>query len=141
MKSFAPSLFSLAFSVMILTGCASTGQFNSVNLTNVDLSDNNFQLIAMNVSGEASAGYLLGFSAAMGSEMQTFAFFRIKGDGLLYKAALEDLWGNFERQYGNVEGRSLALVNVRYDSDALNVLGLYTRPKISLRADVVEFVE
>ena len=125
----------------ILTGCASTGLFNSVHLTNVELSEGNFRIIATNVHGEASAEYLFGMSAAAGSEMHTFAFIRVKGDGLLYKAALEGLWRNFERQYGSIEGRRLALVNVRYDADALNVFGLYTRPKISIRADVIEFIE
>ena len=73
--------------------------------------------------------------------MKTFALIRVEGEGLLVKAALEDFWGNFEKQYGDVEGRNLAIVNVRYDSDALNVLLLYTKPKISIRADVVEFVD
>lgn len=138
MKNFATRLLVLAFTVM-LTGCLSSGVFNSVNLTNIELSKGNFRLIATNVHGEASAGYLLGFSGAGGSEMRTFAFIRVRGDGLLYKAALENLWRNFERQYGSIEGRRLGLVNVRYDSDALNVLFLYTRPKISIRADVIEF--
>ena len=36
--------------------------------------------------------------------------------------------------------RTLALVNIRFDSDALNLL-VYTRPRISVRADVVEFID
>ncbi len=141
MKRFVMYLFCYSLSVMTLTGCVTTGVFNSTNLTNVQLSESNFNIIAKNVSGEASAGYLIGFSAAFGSDMKTFALIRVEGEGLLFKAALEDFWGNFEKQYGAVEGRHLAMVNVRYDSDALNVLLLYTKPKISIRADVVEFVE
>ena len=141
MKRLALHGFALSLMVTTLTSCASTGRFNSVNLTNVELSGRNFHIIATNVSGEASAGYLLGFSMAGGSEMQTLALLRIKGDGLLYKEALEELWLNFEQEHGSAKGRALALVNVRYDSDALNVLGLYTKPQISIRADVIEFEE
>ncbi len=124
-----------------LVGCASTGRFSSTNLTNVELSESNFRVIATNVYGEASADYLLGFSFAQGGETQTIALIPLGGDRLLYKVALENLWRNFEQTHGNIEGRSLALVNVRFDSDALNVLVFYTRPKISVRADVIEFVE
>jgi hypothetical protein len=59
---------------------------------------------------------------------------------MLYKEALENLWKNFETTNGSVEGRRLALVNVRYDADALNLF-VYTQPKIVIRADVVEFTD
>ena len=140
MKHFM-RLFGLSVVLTTLAGCASTGRFSSTNLTNVELSENNFRVIATNVYGEASAEYLLGLSFAQGGEMQTIALIPLGGDRLLYKVALENLWRNFEQTHGNVEGRSLALVNVRFDSEALNVLIFYTRPKISVRADVIEFVE
>ena len=140
MKHFM-RLFGLSVVLTTLVGCASTGRFSSTNLTNVELSERNFQVIATNVYGEASADYLLGFSFAQGGETQTIALIPLGGDRLLYKVALENLWRNFEQTHGNIEGRSLALVNVRFDSDALNVLVFYTRPKISVRADVIEFVE
>ena len=140
MKHFM-RLFGLSVVLTMLVGCASTGRFSSTNLTNVELSKSNFHVIATNVYGEASAEYLLGFSVAQGGEMQTIALIPLGGDRLLYKVALENLWRNFEQTHGNVEGRSLALVNVRFDSEALNVLIFYTRPKISVRADVIEFVE
>lgn len=66
---------------------------------------------------------------------------RVSGSGLLFQEALRNLWSNFEAQHGAVENRSLALINVRVDPDALNVLGLVTRPKLAVRVDVVEFVE
>lgn len=124
---------------LLLAGCANSGMFAAANVTDVQLAEANYRLVATNVSGEAEAGYLLGLSAGSGLGLSTLALIRIQGEGLLYKEALEDLWQNFEAQYGSVEGRRLALVNVRYDADALNVLGLYTRPKVSIRADVVEF--
>ncbi len=134
-------LFGLSVVLTMLVGCASTGRFSSTNLTNVELSKSNFRVIATNVYGEASAEYLLGLSFAQGGEMQTIALIPLGGDRLLYKVALENLWRNFEQTHGNIKGRSLALVNIRFDSDALNVLVFYTRPKISVRADVIEFVE
>ncbi len=130
-------VFTLA--LVFLTGCASTGVFNAANLTNVELSGDNYRVVATNVYGEASAAYLLGFSVAQRGEMQTLALIPLGGNRLLFKTALENLWANFAEAHGSVEGRSLALVNVRFDSDAQNVLFFYTKPTISVRADVVEF--
>ena len=116
-------LFGLSVVLTTLVGCASTGRFNSTNLTNVELSQSNFRVIATNVYGEASADYLFGFSFAQGGEMQTIALIPLGGDRLRYKVALENLWRNFEQTHGSTKGRSLALVNVRFDADALNVSG------------------
>jgi hypothetical protein len=141
MKRFIPFL-GLFLVLTTLMGCATAGNFNSMNVTNVELSKNNFRIIATDVYGEASASYLLGFSVAQGGEMQTVALIPLGGDRLLYKVALENLWKNVpQTPLGGIDERSLALVNVRFDADALNVLGLYTKPKISVRADVIEFVE
>jgi uncharacterized protein DUF6567 len=120
-------------------GCASGGTFPAATVTNVTLSNAGYRIVATDVEGEASAGYLLGVSASRGQEMTTLALARVKGDGMLYKRALQNLWANFETRHGKIEGRHLALVNVRFDGDALNVVGLYTRPKVSVRADVIEF--
>jgi hypothetical protein len=139
MKHFM-CLFGLSVVLTTLVGCASTGRFSSTNLTNVELSESNFRVVATNVYGEASTDYLFGFSVAQGGEMQTIALIHLGGDRLLYKVALENLWRNFEQTHGNIEGRSLALANVRFDSDALNVF-FFTRSTISVRADVIEFVE
>ena len=122
------------------TGCATTGSFPSANVTNVELSEDNFEIVATDVSGEASAGYLLGLSGSFGptSSTSTLALARVSGEGALYREAIRNLWDNFRAEYGDVEGRDLALVNVRFDSDALNLI-LYTQPSVSIRADVVEF--
>ena len=76
MKHFM-RLFGLSVVLTTLVGCASTGRFSSTNLTNVELSERNFQVIATNVYGEASADYLLGFSFAQGGETQTIALIPI----------------------------------------------------------------
>jgi hypothetical protein len=121
-----------------IAGCASSGIFPTANITDVQLSAANFRVLATNVTGEAQADYVLGVSAAIFSEMRTFAVARIDGSGMLYREAVQDLWANFERQHGAAAGRSVALVNVRFDSEAVNLL-VFTRPRVSVQADVVEF--
>jgi hypothetical protein len=123
-----------------LTACATGGTLRSTNLTNVGLSSDNYRVIAKDVSGEASAGYLFGFSAASGQQITTLALIRVEGDGQLYKHALEELWASFEEEHGPAEGRALALVNIRHDADCTNVVGIFTKARMWVRADVVEFI-
>jgi hypothetical protein len=132
-------LFVLCAAV-VLGGCATTGAFNALNATNVQLSEGNYEIVATNVEGEASAGYVFGLSATTARQLRTIALARVTGSGQLYGDALKDLWANFEAQHGEVEGRELALTNVRYDVDSLNLL-VYTQPTVSVRADIVRFVE
>ena len=110
------------------------------NETEVQLQKNNFKIVARNVYGEAQAGYLLGGTVSMGMACNTFAVLRVSGSGMLYKEALENLWKNYEAANGPIEGKKIALINVRYDSDALNLF-IYTQPKIIIRADIVEFTD
>ena len=121
-----------------LAGCVSAGAFPAANLTTVELAEPNYTVIATDVVGTASAGYLLGFSGGWGPGMQTLAVARVEGDGQLYGAALADLWDRFENEYGPAAGRALGLVNVRFDADALNLV-IYTKATVWVRADVVEF--
>jgi hypothetical protein len=122
------------------TACASGGVLRSTNVTNVELASANYKLVARDLSGEAAAGYLFGASASSGQDTGTVALIRVKGDGQLYRHAIENLWQEFEATHGPVEGRALALVNIRHDVDCLNVLGLYTQARMWVRADVVEFI-
>ena len=126
--------------LLTLAGCAQSGLFAAGNLTQVQLNQANYRIVATDVSGRAEAGYLVGLSFTSGVATQTLALWRVSGSGHLYKEAMADLWANFTAEHGPVTGRKLALVNVRYDSDNLNLL-VYAKPKIALRADVVEFVE
>ena len=133
------TVFLLLLGVFILSGCSSTGFFTSANLTNVELSEANYEIVAKNVTGQAQAAYLFGLSGSFRGELSTFALVKLEGSGFLYQDALTDFWNNFEERTGTqVEGRRLALVNVRYDSDALNLF-VYTKPKVAITADVVEF--
>lgn len=132
-------LFVLLFAALT-TGCASSGAFNTATVTNVELSEPNYEIVATNVAGRASAAYLLGLSGSYWRQLQTVALVRVKGTGMLYSEAVDNLWNNFQEKHGRVEGRDLALINVRYDTEALNLL-VYTRPTVVVRADVVEFIQ
>jgi hypothetical protein len=125
---------------LLFSGCSNTGMFMSTNRTNVELSKPNYEIIATDVTGSAKSGYVLGVSGDMGGKAGVIALFRVSGSGNLYQEALEKLWKNYEEKHGSVEGKKLALVNIRYDSDILNLI-LYTKLKIAVRGDVVEFKE
>lgn len=124
--------------VLSIYGCSTSGMFTSINSTNVELRQANYKIVATNVSGVSESGYLIGITIPSGSVTNTLALVRVSGTGMLYKEALENLWDNFKKTYGNIEGEKLALVNVRYDTDALNLF-LYTSAKIYVRADVIRF--
>lgn len=128
------------FALLTMTGCASTGAFDSAHLTEVQLSEANYDVVATNVRGEASAGYVLGVSAAYYRQLHTVALLRVSGSGMIYGEALANLWENFQEAHGETKGRNLALVNVRFDTEALNLI-VYTKPMVSVRADVIEFTE
>lgn len=121
-------------------GCSTTGAFISSNLTNVELSKANYRIVATNVTGESTSGYVLGFTYSYGIETTTIAVARVNGTGKLYQEAIENLWNKFKKEHGNIEGKKLALVNVRYDSDNKNFI-FYTEASISVRADIVEFTQ
>jgi hypothetical protein len=122
---------------LALGGCVSGGAFPAASLTSVELTEANYTVIATDVTGSASAGYLLGLSG-LGAGVSTVAVARVSGEGQLYGEALRDLWERFAAEHGAVTGRSLGLVNVRFDTDALNLF-LYSSVTVWVRADVVEF--
>lgn len=124
-------------SVLIL-GCGHAGMFLASNTTQVNLKEGNYRVIATNVTGEASHAYLLGVSYSWGITTNAFGLIPIGGSSAIYKNAREQLWSNFEEDEYPVEGKSLALINVQYDSETTN-FGIYTRAKVTLTADVIEF--
>jgi len=128
----------LVMLIVSFTGCANSGMFLSANVTDVNLSEANYQIIATNITGSSRAGYIFGLSFVSGGEASTMALARVSGTGMLYQEALENLWENFGKDHGPREDRIIALVNVHYDTDILNLL-LYTEVKLFIRADVVEF--
>ena len=128
----------LGIGVLLFNGCFTSGAFIAANVTSVELAEPNFKIVATNVSGESQAGYLFGVTYSLSTITNTLALVRIDGTGQLYKEALEQLWQNYEKYNGSVAGKKLALVNVRYDADILNLI-VYTKVKYFIRADVVEF--
>ncbi len=128
----------LLASFFLLSGCLNSGMFLSLNQTVVELSEANFEVVATNVTGQAEADYLVGVSMSTGLHTQTLALIKLSGAEGLYQEALKNLWDNFKAQYGQVEGEKLALVNIRYDSEILNLI-LYNKVKLIVRADVVRF--
>lgn len=132
-------LLAVLLGSLTLTGCINSGAFYAANVTSVELGEDNYRIVATNVHGQAESGYLLGLSGSQGGYATTFALFRVQGDGLLYKAAVENLWAQFEAEHGPVGNRRLALVNVQFDADASNYLGIYSKSVVSVRADIVEF--
>jgi hypothetical protein len=132
-------LFSLL--LFTLSSCLNGGYFASANVTNVELSEANYQIVARSITGTAVSSYLFGFSGAFRGEMQSFGIFKLDGPDFLYQTAMDNLWTNFESRNSDVVGRRLALVNVRYDSNAVNVLGLYSEARVAITADVIEFTE
>lgn len=126
--------------VAILMGCSGNGLYLSTNTTAVNLEEPNYKVIATNITGKATSGYLLGFSFSWGAATESFALYRVNGNGMQYQEALKNFWENFEKEHGSPIGRSLGLVNVRYDADVANAV-FYTENTVIITADVVEFTE
>lgn len=122
----------------LLTACTSSGAFLSANQTIVNLNEGNYTLSATNIVGEAETAYVLGLSYSSGLTATTLAIARVQGTGMLYAEALENLWQNYEDEHGPILDQKLALANVRYDTDILNLV-LYTKVKVMVRADIIEF--
>lgn len=121
-------------------GCTTGGSFLAQNITNVDLSNANFSIVARNVEGYSKASYLIGFSFSTGNIANTIALFRVGGTAKLYDDAVQNLWANYREKHGSTEGKKLVLANIRYDTDMINLL-VYTQTELYMTADVIEFGE
>jgi hypothetical protein len=128
----------LVLLIVSSSGCLNSGMFLSANVTDVRLSDDNYDIVATSITGSSKAGYILGLSYGPGAQVSTAAIARVSGTGMLYQEALENLWENYEKDHGSREDKKIALVNVHYDTDILNLL-FYTEVKLFISADVVEF--
>lgn len=139
MKRIIFSIF-LITSLISLSGCATGGAFQTNQITSVELSRPNFNIVSRDLNGTAMQGYLLGISISQGSDIGMFGLVKITGVERLYDSAIRDLWKNFREKHGDIEGKKLALVNIRQDTEILNTL-VYTQVKYFITADVVEFIE
>jgi len=123
---------------LLLGSCASAGLTASSHITNVQLTSPNFKIVETNVAGEASTKGIFGVSYGFGMAATQFSIIPLTEDRMLYRLAIKNLWDNFESKNGTVANRKLALVNVRYDSESLNLF-FYTKLRTAIVADVVEF--
>ena len=139
MKKFILSLTFITL-VILISGCGTMGSFRANNITNVELSQANFNIVARDLQGSAMQGYLFGVSAPQGSDVSTFGLIRISGVENPFAYAVKDLWNKYREKHGDIEGKKLALVNIRQDTETLNLL-VYTEAKYFITADVIEFVE
>ena len=128
----------IIFAALILSGCSNMGAFLSANQTIVNLNEGNYTIAATNVTGESVSAYIFGLSYSTGLAAGTIAIARVEGTGMLYAEALENLWSNYETAGETAIDQKLALANVRYDADILNLI-FYTKVKITVRADVIKF--
>lgn len=130
----------LIVSFIVFSGCGTGGAFQSNQVTTVQLSQPNFKIVARDVSGTSMQGYLLGVSVAQGAYVGMFGLAKVTGAEKLYDAAVQDLWKNYRLKYGDIEGKKLALINIRHDTELLNTF-VYAQAKYFITADVIEFVE
>jgi len=131
---------SMAVAFIWLSGCANGGAFLSSHQTTVELGENNYEIIANNVNGSSTVGYIFGASYSLGGVSYSGGLARVDGTGQIYNEAINDLWKNFEKKYGAAQGESIALANVRYDSEMLNLF-FFTKLTVTVRADIVKFME
>ena len=140
MKQKIILLFLLPIILAFLSSCTTGGSFLAHNVTNVELSNPNFKIVAKNMEGYSKASYLIGLSYSTGNIANTLALVRIGGTAKLYDHAIQNLWKNYEEKHGETEGKKLVLANIRIDNDMLNLL-VYTQTELYITADVVEFEE
>ena len=134
------TISALIIFVVSLSGCAAGGAFTSNNVTSVELSKPNFNIVARDISGTAIQGYLLGVCVSQGSEVGIFGLVKIAGDDKIYDTAVKNLWKNYKEKYGDIEGKKLVLANIRQDTELLNTF-FYAQAKYFITADVVESTE
>ena len=127
------------FSISLIS-CSSGGIFNEGNMTDVKLGSANYNIVATDVSGQSKSAYVLGFIGSNGMSTSIYAVARVNGTKQLYADAINNLWKNFQKKNGDIVGRKYALVNVRYDANALNLF-FYCSIIVTVRADIIEFVD
>ena len=113
--------FSIVISVfLVVAGCVSTGTFPIESETRTDLSKDNYRVIDASVRGTDKGFWLLGIIPIVSPS---------------YGDAMESLHDKVA-----MEGRATALVNVSKDKSTLYLI-LFSVPKITVTADVIEFLD
>ena len=111
-----------ALSLALLTGCSSEGEFRQSTGTSVALAGNNYKIIKTGATGRSSGFRFLGI-LPITSPTHSGA-----------KASLYESLGI------PLTGRSVALANATEDRSSLYLI-LFSIPRITVTADVVEFID
>lgn len=114
--------FLLLAAALLMPSCGVLNQQSASNITNVDLSSNNFVVTETNVEG-VDTGWGLFFSFVLGIPVTLPSV----------NEAMNDLMTNVD-----AEGRSVGLINVTRTVEVSNWL-LFHVVQQRVRADVVEF--
>jgi len=115
-------LSTLLLLVFICACTASRGSMLQETNTAVNLSKNNYTIVKAGVKGESTGFCLLGFICFVSPN---------------YADAKADLHKNCDAK---LEGRSIALANQTQDHSNLYLI-LFSIPKVTITADIVEFKE
>lgn len=116
----SPFKIFLPLAFIAITGCSSNGSFQQSTGTEVSLKANNYKIIKAGATGTSRGFYLLGIIPIVSP-----SYAEAKAD--LYKSAGQSL-----------EGRSIALANQTQDKSLLYLI-LFSMPKVTFTADIVEF--
>jgi len=107
-------------SSFFMVGCANIGSYPQQNVTTVDLSEGNYDVVKTSAIGESNGFNLLGI---------------IPFSSPTHSGAMTDLWRKAGYDSG---GGALALANVTQDRSTTYLI-LFSLPKLTIRADIVEF--
>ncbi|GKS59779.1 hypothetical protein YTPLAS18_33060 [Nitrospira sp.] len=111
----------------LVTGCSSAGpaKFGQGSVATAGLSQSNFRILKSNVQGDSYGFRLLGFIPIVPARVAD---------------AKADLYHKLDRSGVQLEGRSIALANATEDENHYYFI-IGSVPRITLTADIVEFME
>ena len=107
--------------LIVLSGCANRGVVPYGMGTHVELTRKNYRVVKANAIGESSGLYFLGIIP-------------------IVPPRRTDALSNLYSSAGLSEGKAQALVNVVQERSTIYLI-LFSIPKLTVRADVIEFVE
>jgi hypothetical protein len=122
MKRKILSIAACSVLMAMLTGCSTEGEFRESSGTSVHLAGNNYKLIKEGVRGTSSGFRLLGFIRIVDPT-------HADAKASLYESVGQPL-----------TGRSVAMANETEDRSSLYLI-LFSIPKITITADLVEFTD
>ncbi len=132
MKKTTLALIAVAAS---LTSCTTSNIHQSLAQPEIKLSEGNYQVVATQISGSSTGLHLASFvptSVRAALQGGPLGGFPVKAAS--ESAAIDELYQNA----GIQRGRATAFVNMRTEVSGLNCI-LFSLPKITVKADLIEF--